>query len=72
MIYANLLFFSQLSWTLCRMVSGEISTNAGDYAAALFTSHMKQERPKCQPHPIHKLSHGEKIHFIKIGKSEYV
>ena len=58
----------QLSCTLCRMVSGEISANAGDYAAALFTIHMKQERPKCQPHPIHKLSREEKVHFIKIGK----
>ena len=50
------------------MVSWEISANAGDYAAALFTNRMKQERPKCQPHPIHKLGHEEKIHFIKIGK----
>ena len=52
-------------------MSGEISANAGDYAAAaLFTRSMKQEGPKCQPHPIHKLSHGEKLHFIEIWKYE--
>ena len=39
------------------MVSGETSPNAATVRPfSLFTSHMKQERTKCQPHPIHRLS----------------